>query len=156
MRWVCSYNGCRPQMITCFWYNQVPLVYLNYFYLGGISNSLRGNDRLNYHTSRRERSIKVLIVNVRDYLKITFSADDILFCISKISNDLFQCSHRRIVQYKTAYYSFYLPVSNFLCYRSYFPRFAIHFPMNQAIFSVIIDHLSQLLAYILVIRFIGI
>ena len=144
MRWVCSYNGCRPQMITCFWYNQVPLVYLNYFYLGGISNSLRGNDRLNYHTSRRERSIKVLIVNVRDYLIIVVvnvpSVQMIFFfaflkyqmiCSNAVTAGLF--STRRLIthftfQWVTSYVTGHI-----------FQDLQSHCPMNQAIYSVIID-----------------
>lgn len=76
--------------------------------LGRVSNSLRTDDRFNYHTRRRERSVKVLITSVSEirFLKRLLPYYSKMHLLGS-----FSCSHHRIVQYKTAYYSFYLPVS---------------------------------------------
>lgn len=91
------------------------------FWAGGISDSLRTDDRFDHDYWRRERSIKVLIASVSETWKLwlffsfgvllLINLGSLFFFFNNYWMVVFPCSHRRIVQYKTAYYSFYLPVS---------------------------------------------
>lgn len=72
MRWLSLRIPCAALYFLSIW--------LSINDLGRVSNSLRTDDRFNYHTWRRERSIKVLITSVSEicflkgYSPITLNA----------------------------------------------------------------------------------